>query len=259
MPVEVYDADGDGDIDPIDELLIKYDRDGNGTYSRTEVITIVHDLEKANTAQKNMKKMIFLVSVAAMVAMGTFFSVVFAANESSKEQHMRDGLAETLAGDVVQVDQVKAYASLIYLPNLSSEALSHVGQANFAFRNSEGALREAHYQISGYWRYSSEHVELLTTACNTKIVVSGTSVYMMMSEKRYTIWTCHLRRLQEGEEGGHVKGTHSLKNFRRLDACGGMADAAMFVYPPGKGVNKADSALLTDNPGENIKAVAESI
>jgi len=108
----------DGVIDAIEEVMMKYDKDKNGTFSIAEVKTIVTDFQAKSQQVKNLKKVLvvgFLISVAVCAVL---FSMMFASNEAAKENHTKNGMMVDLDSNPVQVDTVVSEAYLWDLPRV---------------------------------------------------------------------------------------------------------------------------------------------
>ena len=111
----------DGVIDAIEEVMMKYDKDKNGTFSIAEVKAIVADLQAKNKQVKNLKKALVVGFLIAVVVCAVLFSMMFASNEAAKENHTKDGMMVDLNNEPVQVDSVVSAAHLWDLPRVPLE------------------------------------------------------------------------------------------------------------------------------------------
>jgi hypothetical protein len=92
----IYDVDGDGKLDAIEQVMMKYDKDGDGTFSNAEIHAIIQEQLQAERKAKSMKHMIVgmscFLSLLALSNLGTSFAAMFFAKElvaDSDESVMR--------------------------------------------------------------------------------------------------------------------------------------------------------------------------
>jgi len=110
-----------GVIDAIEEVMMQYDKDKNGTFSIAEVKAIIIDLQAKKKQVNNLKKAMvvgFLISVAVCSVM---FGMMIASNEAAKENHTKDGMMVDLDNVPVQVDSIVSEAHLWDLPRVPLE------------------------------------------------------------------------------------------------------------------------------------------
>ena len=90
-----YDLDGDGKMDAIEQVMMKYDTDGNGEFSNEEVFHIIHDHLEAERKAARFRRM--------AVGLAVFVSVLVVCNLGTSYAAM--ALAKDLAvdGDVMMV------------------------------------------------------------------------------------------------------------------------------------------------------------
>lgn len=81
----IYDVDGDGKLDAIEQVMMKYDKDGDGTFSNAEIYAIIQEQLQAERKAKRMKHMIVrmtcFLSLLALSNLGTNFAAMFFAME----------------------------------------------------------------------------------------------------------------------------------------------------------------------------------
>jgi hypothetical protein len=82
----VYDLDHNGVLDNVEQIIRRYDADGSGTFSLTEVRNIVHDLEAAKADAKRMHKIVSFSFLAVLLVCCTMLAITIIGNEISKDQ-----------------------------------------------------------------------------------------------------------------------------------------------------------------------------
>eukprot|EP00947_MAST-08B_sp_MAST-8B-sp1_P002796 g2796.t1 len=155
----------------VNELMMRYDKNGDGEFSREEVKAIIRDkmlsehiakgkhaatkrmAEAYNAAQdrtKRLRRMIACVSAISIVIIGILLALVRGANELSKESHVSDSNVLTRAcwqlgsgsggscaagggggAQPVATAPLAAYATLIDLVDLPRDALSKLKTLSF--------------------------------------------------------------------------------------------------------------------------------
>ena len=81
----IYDLDGDGKLDAIEQVMMKYDKDGDGTFSNSEIYDIIQEHLQAERKASRMKQLIVGMScflcVLALSNLGTSFAAMFLSKE----------------------------------------------------------------------------------------------------------------------------------------------------------------------------------
>ena len=106
-----FDVDGDG-VGPLEEIMMKYDINGDATFSPAEVKHIIGDMEESKAHAKNLSKIVFGLIFVLLLLCGVMFGVVFAGNEATKENHTEGENMVNLEGDAVKVDTVESFSTL---------------------------------------------------------------------------------------------------------------------------------------------------
>jgi hypothetical protein len=81
----IYDVDGDGRLDAIEQVMMKYDKDGDGTFSNAEIYDIIQEQLRAERKARNMKRIIVgmgcFLTLLALSNLGTSFAAMFLSKE----------------------------------------------------------------------------------------------------------------------------------------------------------------------------------
>ena len=85
--LRLYDTDHDGRLNHIERTIKRYDTNGDGSFSTTEVKAIVQDLENAKREARSMYHLSVGILVASAMLFGALFAIMIAANEVSKDTH----------------------------------------------------------------------------------------------------------------------------------------------------------------------------
>ena len=92
---KAYDLDGDGKMDAIEQVMMKYDTDGNGEFSNEEVFHIIHDHFEAERKVARFRRMV--------VGLGVFVSAMVICNLGTSYAAMGLAKSLTVSGDVMTV------------------------------------------------------------------------------------------------------------------------------------------------------------
>ena len=115
----LYDMDGDGKLDAIEQTMMKYDKNGDGRFSNAEIYQIIEDQLAIERRAGRMKMMITGMScflmVLALSNLGTSFAAMFLSKElvSDGEVMRMQGTGELAA--------VQSVAETLDLTPLSAE------------------------------------------------------------------------------------------------------------------------------------------
>ena len=92
----IYDMDGDGHLDAIEQTMMKYDKNGDGQFSNAEIYQIIEEQLAIERKAGRMKLMIIglscFLSLLALSNLGTSFAAMFLSKElvaDSKDGVMR--------------------------------------------------------------------------------------------------------------------------------------------------------------------------
>jgi len=153
----VLDTEGKGYLDEVETLCRKYDRNGDGTFSATEVKNIVRDVQEAQKTARNLTRLLVVVVVLAVGVCATLLGLMFAANEVSKENHTsQSGELVTLAGGAVKTAPVESFGDMrefLELDFATLAKLNHVtfttGTCTSAAHTTNHFLRVGRFERSG--------------------------------------------------------------------------------------------------------------
>jgi hypothetical protein len=199
----------------VQTMLERFDKDNDGTFSREEVEAMAHFMISEQKKVQSMKVVIFAM-MALVIAGGVFiYAVVIAANETTKDTRPNShGVLRTsaysTAGEVpVQVDQLKSYATVTDLPQLSSDILRTI--KSITLMDVDGA---GHYhEIVGHtkWPGDGNAMDLYTPgsfkisirAANVEIVSPGGTQKWRIDTSAAVARRRRLNRLVD-KDGKHI-------------------------------------------------------
>eukprot|EP00956_Cyclotella_meneghiniana_P009637 scaffold13288_cov47-Cyclotella_meneghiniana.AAC.8 len=101
---KAYDLDGDGKMDAIEQVMMKYDTDGNGEFSNEEVFHIIHDHFEAERKVARFRRMV--------VGLAVFVSAMVICNLGTSYAAMGLAKSLTVSGDVMTVKGTGGIASV---------------------------------------------------------------------------------------------------------------------------------------------------
>ena len=151
------DTEGKGYLDAVEALCRKYDRNGDGTFSVTEVKNIVRDVQEAQKTARNLTRLLIVVLALAIGACAALLGLMFAANEVSKENHTsKSGELVTLVGSPVKTAPVESFGDMrafLELDFATLEKLNYVtfttGTCTSAADTTDHFLRVGRFERSG--------------------------------------------------------------------------------------------------------------
>lgn len=247
--------------DDIDELLDKYDKNGDGRFNREEVRRILFDIRGLQRRNKQLIKFVFLLFVLIIAVLAATFGVVMVANEASKESKVPQGGTEmrTLDGAVVATDAAETVvASLWDLPALDAAQLGYLKTMRVAVDMTSapsGAWVDASFKLSSAYKPigSATHATLLTYeghtitidgASRSGQIVMGGLVYPVADEA-----PASARRLDEESfipapkvyspfEWAALHEKDTTKNGRRLRGAASLSTTGSFTLSAGGGNDK---------------------
>ena len=112
----------------LDQLLVKYDTDGNGEFDKDEVTAIINDLQKSEGQTKKIAGVAAALFVALLLMIAVMFVAVIVGNEKSKENHTVGSNMVTLDGGVVHTAVVESFATLWDMPKFDTVTLSYLSE-----------------------------------------------------------------------------------------------------------------------------------
>ena len=92
----------------LSQIMMQYDVDNNGEFSKEEVIRIVRDMDFIKVKAKRFECLAIVLVVALVLLVGAMFGIVYLGNEASKESHVSGNGVLTSAStgkDLVCQDQ----------------------------------------------------------------------------------------------------------------------------------------------------------
>ena len=154
-------AELDEKLNPVQQVMLKHDADGSGSFSLREVEAIVEDFEAEKQKVKSMGKVIMALLVIIMLALASIFAVsiggALIANEKSKESHVEGGeMTAAGSGDPVTVSVTESLASIYDLGNVAINDLKYFetfsAYVDMGADAAVGDWAEAHVKISQVYK-----------------------------------------------------------------------------------------------------------
>lgn len=166
----------DGIIDDTERAMMKYDVDGNGNFTISEVKAIISDLAYQKQKSKNL-----LRALVGVVAMFVFFSgillcLVFAANEASKESHINGGAMTSLDGNVVITADPESFEDMRAFLYLNWDQLNKLQHVDFSTECESDTLTENFMRVTKIERTGSSSMKVYGDGCSIYITPSDMSV-----------------------------------------------------------------------------------
>ena len=112
--------------------MAKYDTDGNGTFSAMEVREIVRDMSRAKKEARNMGRLAAAVATAGILLAAALLGLMFAANEASKEQHVKGSVSVDLDNKPVETKPLQSFGSLLTFPAMAASVLNELDYVSFS-------------------------------------------------------------------------------------------------------------------------------
>jgi hypothetical protein len=240
----LYDADGDGKLSPIEEICKKYDTDGDGTFSIQEVKEIVRDMDSAKNQAKNMGRLAAAVAIVAICLCGALLGLMFAANEASKEGHVKGAVSVDLNGNPVESKSLQSFGSLLTFPEMSASMLNQLDFVSFSVVDDTGEAIDMRFRVSAWTRKQTSKDTTLVTQDGAKITIQGNgasaSVTYDLVTYAVTVPDGQRRRLLATEKYSEPKLFNSMgelekhytslesEEHRRLFGFGGMMTSGSF-------------------------------
>lgn len=195
----MYDVDGDGQLGDLERMMMKYDTDGNGTFSASEVREIVRDMEQAKKEARNMGRLALAVAVVGILLAGALLGLMFAANEASKENHVKGAVSVDLNNNPVETKPLQAFGSLLSFPELEVDALNELDYVSFSVEDGTDTI-DMRFRVSAWTRSQTSKLMTLMTQDGSTITIQGdgSAASLLMGGQTYTI-VVPARRLLEGD------------------------------------------------------------
>jgi hypothetical protein len=89
-------------------------------------------MKAAEMEAKNMGRLATVVMIVGLLVCGALLGLMFAANEASKESHVKGGIMVDLSGNPTQTKPISSVVTLVDLPKLSTKQLDEVKFVSFA-------------------------------------------------------------------------------------------------------------------------------
>lgn len=216
----LFDVGADGELSPLERMMMKYDTDKSGEFSVSEVKAIVDDLGKERAKGESMQRVILGLVATLILVVGTLLIIVTSANELSKENHTdQDSHAlVTKSGDTVATQQVESFASLDQLRFADMDQLGKLTQISLpmtwvdplpasapaSFASLAGTEADSTFNIAGYLLLEDHLVLLLDWGDDMDVHISESEVVVRHAGETVAAvetFDSDSRRLRAAESG----------------------------------------------------------
>ena len=241
----LWDLDGDGRLNEVEQLMKKYDTDSSGNFSKAEVLNIVSDvIDKRRQLQyqkgltKKMLCTILLNALLVLASLGAIFALQVLAIEEAKDNLIPDEVGSEpvlLAAGSNRVVQTAALSTALDLSD-GFNSLLGLTPAMLSKINTITIPREwdpnniTHYvRIGGFSKMNSEQVSLYATApAGLEISITADGVYAyvpgLLDPYKFNV---------PGEDDDDAAGRRRLSMLRHHDG-----SALELKYQPPRGRRK---------------------
>ena len=160
--------------DAIAGVMSKYDTNGDGVFSVTEVRQIVNDVQAQRSLNKQLKKVSFGLAALVVLLIGALIgcSIVGAqvGGNSIKESHVHDP-AKAKGGQPVATAQIESFATLWNLPAIDTAVLAYMRDitcyVDLTTKPAVGGVVEASFKLASAYKRSDTQLFLETLAGHT--------------------------------------------------------------------------------------------
>ena len=162
--------------------LASWDADGDGHVSLEEMQAAARKSFRLKRTNRQLGKIIVLVSCFSTVFCGVLLGLMFFANEASKETRTVGRKLESLDGHVVETENPKSYATLLDIPHLPMRVLDSISKFNFA--TEDGAAHM--YVPSGVQQLPNQKVvEIHFSVPGRRLRITSTNATLVIDADGY--------------------------------------------------------------------------
>ena len=236
----MYDLNGDGVLSDVEKMMMKYDTDGNGTFSLAEVKAVIADLHQTEKEKHQYKRLslgMFLLCFAALAAMlGTS---VWGA-QLTKESHVQDDIMTSLDGHIVKTTAAKQSLPLLVAPVLPDDLELDTINIKYSspalyMRDATGARAKVHekFKVETTVRANDTFITFYSAFAFFSNVVNASEHGAAIMAKEVRVW--------------NGKSTALLTDGSVVELCGGETTCSALKANSAEEkatlINKAKSAL----------------
>jgi hypothetical protein len=261
----IYDMDGDGQLNEIEKICQKYDTNGDGEFSIREVRAIVEDVQEAKKQASQLQKIASGLFVVMIIVCGLLLGLMFAANEASKESHVEGSAMIDLNGNPTKTAGLKAYASVADLYAIPTSVLNKVDDIAFtATELIDGKEVSGSFKImiTGYTK-TSDTLTLYTDNGDMTVQATGSPKFKYHGKAYVVTFSAGARRLSERhgfklyrsreQLNHHIDMVHEHITGRKLkDEDKSTGIAVDGVLPGAEGLSDDMKAIIPDSEDERL-------
>ena len=214
-------TDRTGKVDRISEIAAKYDIDGDGTFSISEVRQILLDFETTKEERHALRKAMLALLIMVAILLGVQYYVTRTIVEHAKEVKVKSDhvLRDEESGAAVATEEPHTYVTINDLPQLPKEALDNIQSVSFIteedglahryrvagyrFNEYEPRGMEVFFHLNGYSAIIGEDESILVVAGDTpdqnrRYTIAGPSTEQL-GDARRRLQARHLREIPDSD------------------------------------------------------------
>lgn len=237
---EMYDFDGrgktTGQLSQLGKILMSYDKNGDGKFSKEEVVQILEDLAKQEKKTRTWTKISIILLFTVLFACAAMVGAVFIGNEATKENHTRHHSLLDKNGNIVSTSLAETKLKLFVAPILPLDRLADVQRLELKYIDSEADSASVHavFKVANARLFSKTRVQFdFLSGFGYLKIWDGTSTYVDGSNKEHIVCESDLvcaaftineatdvaKLEDEANEALRLSG-HAEKRRRHLSNCG---------------------------------------
>ena len=149
-----------------------------------------------------MGRLALAVAVVGILLAAALLGLMFAANEASKENHVKGAVSVDLNNNPVETKPLQAFGSLLSFPELQVAALNELDYVSFSVSDGTETI-DMRFRVSAWTRSQTSKLMTLKTQDGSTITIQGdgSAASLLMGGQTYTI-AVPTRRLLEGDVSG---------------------------------------------------------
>jgi len=145
------------------KALHSFDHDGDGTISVHELIKVGERRVLNEKKIQNLRRIVLVTFVGALVFSGVMLALMIAANEASKDDKPDDdGTLKTISGEYVSTSETQSAVYLKELASVNPRELVNMRHVYLQVDTLQASGVWRLYTVTGYDSISSSHIEIFT-------------------------------------------------------------------------------------------------
>ena len=120
-----------------------------------------------------MGRLAAAVSIVGICLCGALLGLMFAANEASKEGHVKGAVSVDLNGNPVESKPLQSFGSLLEFPEMGAATLNELDYIAFSVVDDTGEAIDMRFRVSAWTRQQTSKLTTLVTQDGSKITIQG--------------------------------------------------------------------------------------